>query len=147
MTHVSNPSSVLLNRNTFIYCCEPPVEQHTNLCVVCGSLSSLLLVCGQSRFLFVAMFLSKRIRPTVSSKLGCLLSCASLPSRERARVASMTSNVSLSLFASLSRQSPTYLLLEVFIKVTNDLVTFHWEMTMMFFYEFFRVVMCPEFAD
>ena len=35
------------------------------------------------------------------------------------------SEVRLSLFGNLSWQSTTYLLLEAFVKVTNDLVTFH----------------------
>ena len=52
---------------------------------------------------------------------------ASLLSPLRASLRFFDFKVSVLLFANVSCQIQTYLLLEAFIKVTNDLVTFHGE--------------------
>ena len=52
---------------------------------------------------------------------------ASLLSPSRASLRFFDLKVSVFLFANVSCQIQTYLLLEAFIKVTNDLVTFHGE--------------------
>ena len=68
-----------------------------------------------------------------------------LLSRARACIAQLTSKVSVPPFANLLCQSLTYLLLEAFIKVTNDLVTFHREANVLL--RVFQHWYIPEFED
>ena len=70
---------------------------------------------------------------------------ASLLSPSRASLRFFDFKVSVFLFANVSCQIQTYLLLEAFIKVTNDLVTYHGEHNVLF--EFFSIVTCSELTD
>ena len=95
--------------------CEHPGEQHTNLSWPCGFLGPLpSVLCEQSRLLCVTMILSKR------ASSGIIITYMRLDLDGSFAVHTTCSVLSLRFF-----NVKVSVFLEPFIRVSNELVTFH----------------------